>query len=297
MDRAEAVELARKATHAAHWQEAASRWNEIFARTDEYEREACVETVRALIELHDGASAQHLAELGLRKFPGDGEFYELEGRALEAQGLANAAGPAYENALHFAPNRVSAILALANLRCELGLPAAALQLLTPRVESGKGTAAEFLLAATAHRALQHQAQAFLAYDRAFSLQRPSLEQLSTAATMYGDASVRKQDARAAVLAADWANRALALDPQATMAHVVLGWIAEDAGLDARAAEHLRRAVETDPACVVALSALAAVQSRRGELEDSKAMAERALALEQDPAKRAELEKLAHPTTP
>ncbi|HUR29373.1 MAG TPA: hypothetical protein VM509_14385, partial [Planctomycetota bacterium] len=70
-----------------------------------------------------------------------------------------------------------------------------------------------------------------------------------------------------------------------------------AGRDARAAECHRRAVETDPACVIALTALAAVQARRGELEDSKAMAERALALEQDPAKRAELEKLAHPTPP
>jgi tetratricopeptide (TPR) repeat protein len=253
--------------------------------------------VRALIEIGDGSGAQHQAELGLRKFPGDAELYELKGRALETRGLRNAAETAYENALRFAPDRASVILALARVRCELGLPASALQLLTPRLDSGKSSAEEFLLAASAHHALQHHPQAFVCYDRAFSLANPTLAHLLQAATMYGDPAVRKQDARAAVLAGEWANRALALDPQATMAHVVLGWLAEDAGLDARAAQFHRRAVETDPASVVALSALAAVQARRGEIEDSKAMAERALAIERDPAKRAELEKLARPTTP
>ena len=42
---------------------------------------------------------------------------------------------------------------------------------------------------------------------------------------------------------------------------------------------------------------AKVQQRRGELENSKAMAERALALEKDPAKRAVLEELANPKPP
>ena len=74
-------------------------------------------------------------------------------------------------------------------------------------------------------------------------------------------------------------------------------LAEDAQHDAQAAECYRHAVETDPACLIALTALAQVQQRRGEIEKSKAMAERALALEKDPAKRAALEKLAHPPPP
>lgn len=292
--RAAELNSAREATHEARWTEAASLWQEIFMRADENSREACAETARALIELHDPVSAKHLVELGLKTFPGDSEFFELKARALEAQGLQRSAESAYENALHFAPGQDRLIFALARLRCDLGLNDAALQLLSPHLTSGKASAGEFLLAGRVYRALNRQAEAYVSFDRAFRLAAPTVEQLLFAASMYADDSVRKQDARAAMLSTEWSNQALAIDPQATLAHVLLGMISEDALHDSQAAECYRRAVETDPACVIALSALAVVQQRRGELENSKAMAERALALEKDPAKRVELEKLAHP---
>ncbi|MEO6709102.1 MAG: hypothetical protein ABI054_12705 [Planctomycetota bacterium] len=297
IERRQELTSARRATRESRWRDAAALWREILQHADANSREACAETARALIELHDPSGAQRMVELGLRTFADDSGLYELRARALEAQGLEHAAETAYEQALLLAPNDDRIVLALANLRHELGLNVAALQLLEPRLTSGKASAREFDLAARIYRSLQRQSQAYVSFDRAFALAEPSLEQLLFAASMYAAESVRKQDARAAEFSARWSSQALAIDPQATAAHMILGMLAEDAQHDAQAAESYRRAVETDPACVGALSALAAVQQRRGELEDSKALALRALALEKDPAKRAELEKLANPPAP
>ncbi|HTF87399.1 MAG TPA: hypothetical protein VK843_03240 [Planctomycetota bacterium] len=297
MERKQELTSARRATRESRWRDAAALWREILQHADANSREACVETARALIELHDPAGAQRMVDLGLRTFADDSGLHELKARALEEQGLEHAAETAYEHALQLAPNDDRIVFALANLRHELGLNMAALQLLEPRLTSGKASAREFELAGWIYRSLHRQSQAYVSFDRAFALAPPSLAQLLSAASMYADESVRRKDARAADFSARWANQALAIDPQATAAHMILGMLAEDAQRDAQAAESYRRAVETDPASVEALSALAAVQQRRGELEDSKALAQRALALEKDPAKRAELEKLANPPAP
>ncbi len=291
------LSAARSASRAGQWSDAAARWYDIYLLGDEREREACAQASRALIGTGDPKSAQHLAELGSRKFPKDTVLLSIQAEALVAQGLPHAADTVYERALRIQPGQRELVFALAKLRCDLNQFDSALDLLRPRIESGAANFAEFSLAARAERALQRFSEAFLSCERAFALEAPSAERLVQAASMYAEPSVREQNPRAAATAREWLSRALALDPQSTLGHFYLGMIAEDEKRDGEAALCYRRAVETDPACVIALTSLAKLQQRRGELENSKAMAERALALEKDPAKRAELEELANPKPP
>ncbi len=288
---------ARSASRASQWSDAAARWYDIYLLGDEREREACAQASRALIETGDPKSAQHLAELGSRKFPKDTTLLSIQAEALVAQGLPHAADTVYEHALRLEPSERKLVFALAKLRCDLKQFDSALALLKPRIDSGGANSAEFTLAARAERALQQYPEAFLSCERAFDLEVPSAERLVQAASMYAEPSVREQNPRAAATAREWLKRALALDPQSTLGHFYLGMIAEDEKKDGEAALCYRRAVETDPACVIALTSLAKLQQRRGEIENSKAMAERALALEKDPVKRAVLEELVHPKTP
>ena len=287
----------RRATQEQRWQEAAERWQNILQRADENSREACTENARALIELRDPERAQKLVELGLRTFPTDAAMFELKGDALAAQGFRRAAETAYEHALVAAPDLDSALLSLASLRCDLELYESAIRLLEPRLQAKTSSAREYALAGKAYKALRRYGDAYKCLAQAFELQTPTVGQLVSAASMYADESVRKKDARAAELSRAWLERALALDPQETLGHLYLGMLAEDSGRDPEAARCYRRAVETDPACVVALTALAQIESRRGELETSRAMAKRALELEKDPDRRAALEKLAEPPQP
>jgi len=285
---------ARSASRAGNWSDAAGLWHEMFLRGGAHEEEACAQTARALLELGDPKSAQHQAELGSRRFPNNGEMHALRAEALLAQGFQRTAETAYESALKLDPGAEETVLALARLRCEIGKHEAALELLAPRLDSGRASAVELQLAARAQRALKRFPDALLSLERAFALGDPSVQDLVDAATIYTEDGVRRQDPRAAESARDWLTRALATDPQHTQAHIFLGMIAEDQQRDGEAAVCYRRAVETDPASVQALTSLAQVQARRGELANSMAMAERALALEKDPEARAALEALARP---
>jgi len=288
---------ARRASAEQRWDEAASRWHDIFLRADENSLEACAQTARALIELRDPQSAQKLVELGLRTFPTDALLYEIKGNALEAQGFRRAAETAYEHALDGGRVSKSARLSLASLRCDLELYEAALEILEPQLHSGEACAREYTLAGKAYKALQRYDDAYACLEKAFELELPKPAQLVAAASMYADPRVRKKDARAASLSREWLERALRLDPQDTLGHLYLGMLAEDEQRDELAARCYRRAVETDPACMPALCALAEIEARRGNVELSQAIAMRALELEKDPERRSALEKLAHPPAP
>lgn len=288
---------ARRATAEQRWDEAASRWHDIFLRADENSLEACAQTARALIELRDPQSAQKLVELGLRTYPTDALLYEIKGNALEAQGFRRAAETAYEHALDGGQVNKSARLSLASLRCDLELYEAALAILEPELHSDQAGAREYALAGEAYKALRRYDEAYTCFEKAFALEVPKPAQLVAAASMYADPSVRKKNARAAGMSRAWLERALRLDPQDTLGHLYLGQLAEDEQRDELAARCYRRAVETDPACMPALCALAEIESRRGNIELSQAIALRALELERDPERRAALEKLANPPAP
>jgi tetratricopeptide (TPR) repeat protein len=294
LDPAAELAAARQASQEQRWQEAAGRWSAILQRADENSREACVQSARALIEMRQPEGAQKMAELGLRTFPSDAKLYELKGNALEAQGFRRAAETAYEHALIGDGDQGSALLSLASLRCDLGLYQAAIDILEPRLNAEAASPRELALAGKAYKSVRNYPRAYECFARAFELEAPRPSQLVAAASMYADASVRKKDPHAAELSRAWLERALALDPQDTLGHLYLGMLAEDGGREEPAARSYRRAVETDPACVLALSTLAEFEARRGNLDLSKAMAQRALELEQEPDRRVELEKLANP---
>lgn len=291
---------ARSASRQGEWREAAGRWAEILHRGDERSREACIGLSRATLELGDAAGAQRFADLGLRTFSRDADLLVCRAEALVAQGFLHSAETAFEAALAAAPERPAIALGLARLSNDLGRSEAALAVLEPRLGTdgtGPGPLAKdpraARIVADAQRRLGRIRDAFDSYARAFELAAPSSGDLVHAASMAEAEHVRAELPRAAFLAGGWLQRAAALDPQCTRAHYLLGVLAQGAE-PAVAAAHLRRAVETDPADLDALTALAKLQARRGEIQDSIAMAERALTLETDPAKRTELERLAKP---
>lgn len=297
------VELARAraATRDLRWNEAAARWHAIFEKADRHSAEACAQTALALIELRDAESAQNLLELGLRTFPTDARLHELHGRALETQGFRRAAETAYEQALATRPDAPGVARSLASLRCDLKRYDAALELLEPRLNASGGEAIDWTLAARAYRGLARPQRAYDCYARAFELAPPSVDALVEAASLCCEARPSDDDATASIdrdreRSRAWLQAALAVDPQNTTAHHYMGALAEGMGSDDQAAASYRRAVETDPACVASLEALARVQIRRGEVDDGRAMAQRALNLERDPAKREVLQRLITPPT-
>lgn len=87
-----------------------------------------------------------------------------------------------------------------------------------------------------------------------------------------------------------------MDPQCTTAHFQLGVLSEETGAYDAAIAHYRRAVETDPSCLIALRNLAVLYSGRNEEPKTREMVQRALQLEQDADRRRALLRLLDPFT-
>jgi tetratricopeptide (TPR) repeat protein len=286
---------ARAATRAREWKLAAGRWHEIFLAADERAPEACVETARALLMLKDPESAKGVLDVGIQSFPREPELLEMQGDVLVELGFRRAAESAYDEALALDADRPSALLSLARLRLDLGMHASALEALERRIKLGACDQETWLLAARAYRGAGRLSDAYQAYDRAFVSGPADAAQLAGAASMYIDERVRRCDPSAQALSLAWLERAVALNPQCTQAHCLLGVIREDRGDESGALVAYRRAAETDPGSAQALTSLANFYGRQGDRESCAAMAKRALELETDPGRRAALEKLAQPS--
>jgi tetratricopeptide (TPR) repeat protein len=291
------VELAqaRAATHAQDWKLAASRWHEIFLKGDDRAPEACVETARALLMLRDAESAKGVLDVGIQSFPRQPDLAEMHGNVLVDLGFRRAAETAYEEALTIDPNRPTALLALARLRLDLGMHASAVEALERRIELGACDQETWLLAGRAYRGAGRLPEAYRAYDRAFQSGPADAVQLSGAASMYTDDRVRRHDPAAQALTAAWLERAIALNPQCTQAHCLLGMVREDRGDEVGAGAEYRRAAECDPGCAQALAALAQYYNRQGDHDSCVMIAKRALEVEKDSSRRTALEKLINET--
>ncbi len=283
--------LAREASNAERWEEAAGRWNEIFMRHGTDWEVACAETARALCRLRDPSSAQGVLAIGLRLSPGDPRLLEVNGEVLAGRGFRRAAEKCYLQALEADPDRPSALLALGRLRLELGLEQSAREPLRRRIALGHADAETCWLLAEATRRSGDPVAALGSYQRAFEFGDQPAHILVSAASLYLDERVRGSCPEARLLAMRWLRDAVSKDPQNTEAHFYLALVLLDGDREDEALRRLRRAVETDPTHVPSLTRLAELHMDRGELDGARDMANRALALVGDGSEKEALEEL------
>jgi tetratricopeptide (TPR) repeat protein len=89
----------------------------------------------------------------------------------------------------------------------------------------------------------------------------------------------------------WLGRVIQREPQNILAHFERGVLCEELGRKEEAIEHYRRAIEIDLGHLPSLRNLALLYASLGNVEGTRQMVERALALEHDPDRRKALQEL------
>lgn len=288
------AKAAAAATQRGDWRAAAERWWAVWLATPEGDAHACAEAARALIELGDAESAGNLLDQGIQRFPKDANLAELKSRSLETLGFRRAAEEYLQRALTIEPDRSSALLALGRIRVALGLETSAVQPLRKFVTQTGGDATSYKLLALASRGSGDLSGAYQAWKRSFELGQPAVEEYLSAASLALDADVRSAHPEAPATSRAWLESALAKDPMCTRAHFQLGVLSHELGAYGEAIEHYRRAVETDPSCLMAISNLAILYSGARDEAGTRKMVDMALTLEKDAERRRLLQKLLEP---
>ncbi len=285
------AQLAAQATQQGNWKVAAERWWAVWISTPDGDPNACAEAARALLELGDAESAGNLLDQGIARHPNDANLLELKSRSLSKLGFRRAAEEYLERTLEIEPRRASALLAMGRVRMELGLETGAVAPLREYVTLTGGDAESYALLARALRGAQDGSGAYQAWIKAFELATPKVEDLLSAASLGLDSDVRAAHPEASATSRRWLEKALTMEPMCTQAHFQLGLLSYEDGAYDQAIEHYRRAVETDPGCLMAITNLAILYSGRGDEAETRKMVERALALEKDNDRRRKLQRL------
>lgn len=285
---------AAAASARGDWSDAADRWYAVYLADHGASARPIVETSRALLMNKDAESANNMVNLGLRDHADDPDLLEMKAEILEAMHFRRPAEGYYERVIAIDPQRATALLGLGRVRLELSLPGAAVQPLQDLVRVRGGDYESYSMLARAFKGSGDASNSFAAWDKAFSYSTSIVEDLLTASTLACDPDVRRDHADALGTARGWLEKAVALDPQNTKAHFQLGVLSEEAGKYDSAVEHYRRAIETDPACLIALTNLAVLYAGHNDESGTREMVKRALALEQDADRRKALLKLLEP---
>jgi tetratricopeptide (TPR) repeat protein len=283
-----AVEAAEAATRTEDWPRAAELWTEVHVSSGGTDRRAYLESARALHEAGDPTSACGMLRQGLAVFPDDAELLALHGRVLRQCGFRRAAEDTYARAVEVDPQNADALLALAELRLDLGLEHTAIAPLERLVELTGGDAHTLSLLGRVQAVEGDPVAAWRSFERAIELGADDVPTLVQAGHLSTLPRVRSEEPGALEEGEGWLERAVALDPQATRAHFLLGLTQEELGRLVEALASYRRAVETDPGCVEALTNLAVLYARIGDAGGTSEMVARALRIEGDPARRAAL---------
>jgi tetratricopeptide (TPR) repeat protein len=290
----DARSIAEAATRDGDWQVAASRWHDVYLSEGQNAPQPCIETARALLQLGDATSAINMVQVGLDHHPDHPDLLELRSQALVALGFRRAAEECYEHLLELEPNRVSALIGLANLRIALETEAAAVPCIRRAIDITGGDAETYLLLASALRASNDPLGAIDAYEKLFGVRDATREELIAAATLCMEEPVLQVEPDARQVGVRWLKRAIELDPQSTQAHFQLAVLHEELGDTDDAVVHYRRAVETDPACLMALTNLAILYASLGDHEHTAEIVGLALKLERDNSRRRALQRLLEP---
>ncbi len=282
---------AAAATQRGDWRVAAERWWAVWISSPEGDLHACIEAAHALMEVGDAESAGNLLDQGLLKFPKDPDLLEWKGRSLEKLGFRRAAAEYFERTLAQEPNRSSALLGLGRVRVSLSLESSAVDPLRRFVAQTGGDAESYALLAIALRGSGDTSGAYQAWQRSFEMGQPRVEDLLSASSLALDPDVRNAHPDAPATSRRWLERALSMDPMCTRAHFQLGLLSHELGAYDDAVEHYRRAVETDPSCLMALTNLAILYSGAGKEAETREIVGRALQLEKDADRRRALDRL------
>lgn len=288
------AKAAAAATQRGDWRAAAERWWAVWLAAPNGDAKACAEAARALLQVGDAESASNLLDQGLAKFPQDPELVEWKSRTLEKLGFRRAAEEYLERALQIDPDRSSALLALGRVRVDLGLEMSAVAPLRKFIGQTGGDADSYALLAHALRGSGDMSGAYQAWLRVFQLGQPKVEDLLRASSLALDPDVRAAHPEAPSTSRGWLERALGMDPMCTEAHFQLGLISHELGAYEQAIAHYRRAVETDPSCLMAITNLAILYSGAGDEAQTRQMVGRALDLEKDTERRRKLQRLLDP---
>jgi tetratricopeptide (TPR) repeat protein len=286
-------EAAEQATQAGEWGLAAERWYAVFLQ-DRDAVEPCAMTARALLHTKDADSASHILDIGLAEHPDDPDLCELKGDALVQLGFRRPAEAFYLRAIQHDEKRASALLSLALLRMDLGWEVAALKPLEQAIALTGGDRESWYMLAKARRSSGDVCGAFEAYDKAFAGSSCSVDDLVAASTLPINDTLLHAHPDAVRVMHGWLEGAVKREPQCTRAHFMLGVLAEDLGKRDEAIVHYRRAVETDPACLMSLRNLAVLYASMGDEKNTREIVTRALELEKDPDRRKALQRLLEP---
>jgi tetratricopeptide (TPR) repeat protein len=290
----DARSVAEAATREGDWRAAASRWHDVYLSEGQNSPEPCIETARALLHLGDATSAINMVQVGLERHPDQPDLLELRSEALVALGFGRAAEECYEHLLQLQPDRVSALIGMARLRIALENEPAAVPSIRRAIEISGGDAEQFSLLANALRASNDSLGAIDAYGKLFVVRDGTLEELIAAATLCMAEPVLEVRPEARQTGVRWLKKAIDIDPQSTQAHFQLAVLHEELGATEDAIVHYRRAIETDPSCLMALTNLAIVYASLQDHERAAEIVSLALKLERDGNRRRALVRLLEP---
>jgi tetratricopeptide (TPR) repeat protein len=285
---------AAAATARGDWRDAADRWYAVYLADHGASARPIVETARALLMNKDAESANNMVNLGLRDHPDDPDLLEMKAEILVAMHFRRPAEGYYERVVAIDPQRASALLGLGRVRLELNLAGAAVEPLQTLTRVRGGDYESYSMLARALKGSGDPSGSLAAWQNAFGYSTSIVEDLLAAAALACDPDVRRARPDVQTLARGWLDKAIALDPQNTKAHFQLGVLNEECNSYEAAVEQYRRAIETDPACLMALTNLAVLYAGHGDETGTREMVKRALALEQDADRRKALLKLLEP---
>jgi tetratricopeptide (TPR) repeat protein len=312
---------AERASRSGDWTSAASLWNELRLGDEAGGPRPCAETVRALLALGKTDEALALAEASVERFPKDSELRALRADILSQLGFPRAAEAELLIATRLAPDVGRYWLELATVQLALSSPQSAAHsiLQAERCASLSATACDpnklALVAARCARSQAFYGMAQERYHRAVELAQNSptalegplhspgfepgelppqptrIELLVEAASLYTTPDSPAPEPATLELALSWSAEASRQDPQFVCAHFVHAVLLERAGRGEEALSSYRRAVEVDGHHLGATTNLALLCRQMGRWNEAQGLFERALRLEQDPERRAQLSAL------
>ena len=279
---------AQAATSCEEWPRAAELWFELCQDETTRNPRAYLEAARALYETGDRRGACALLEQARREYPDDSGLLEFHASLLDRCGFHRASEATYTRLVALEPDRFSALEALGRLRLQLGLERGAEAPLLHAIEVSGGNAEVYAMLGRLYCASGRDVQGFESYGLAIAGGVTDPDVLIDASALAAREAVLAEVPDAQSRALGWLDTLCAQDPQNTRAYYLRGVYLQEEGRTDEAVLALRRAVETDPGCLLALTRLAALYAARGDREEAGEMIERALRIEQNPERRSDL---------
>ena len=296
-DLAELERQADAASARGDWLAAGELWHRLWVESDTRDPRHGRELARALYRQGDTAGAARVIDASLKVAPDDPDLFELLADVQVSAGRTDAALAAYESALAADPERARAWRHLGELRLRAGDPRGAIDALQQSAKLEPNEPGVYLLIAQAAEQAGDPQATLNALSHAIQQGEGTPAVLERAGMLAAERALSGAEPNLAVLAIEWLEEAVALDPQRVQSWLLLGRLAHLRLLPDRAIECLRRAVELEPTNIEALTELAAMYAETFDSESAAEIARRALELEPEPAERARLEAILAPPPP